>query len=539
MSSKFKEILEKKEFIFTFELVPGRSVRTRQYKDILRFLEESTKYNFFQAFTITDNAGGHPALAPSALGREIKRMGMETIIHFSCKDKNRNQLESDLLALDREGLHNLLVITGDYPFYGYLGKAKPVFDLDSVLLLKMISEMEKGMELSKFAPGGGIELPPIPFFKGCVINPFKLTLAETWIQYIKLYKKLKAGAYFVITQSGFFPKKWLELKKLLDEGLTKILAELFHEPSIYSPEEDEKFRKIPLIGGLLYTNTLIIKSLLNTKIPGILMGKKFLETLERTEDLEDKILELNAKLAAILKGFGYKGVHLTVFPLNYEKLQVFMDYFYKFESRWEEYLPEFDERVVFLEKGQLKEKDLAFISEDLSFFSLKPTKHKRRAIFYLSKIFHFLFFARELPWYPLLVKLSKLFDKSPCLKRWVTTWEYTLKRALYNCRECGDCCLYELNYLCPQSDCAKYILNGACGGSINGYCEVYPFEKRCIYVRAFERAISKKELKKLLFPFDNYYIPPRNWSLYKTSSWLNFHLFRDHHAKYEIPLNNH
>jgi len=66
------------------------------------------------------------------LGLEISRLGIDPLIHFTCKDKNRNQIESILYSLDRNGPSNLLVMTGDFPLYGFEGKAKPVFDLDSI-----------------------------------------------------------------------------------------------------------------------------------------------------------------------------------------------------------------------------------------------------------------------------------------------------------------------------------------------------------------------------------------------------------------------
>ncbi len=75
------------------------------------------------------------------LGLEIKKMGLDVITHFSCKDKNRNQMESLLFGWDREGLCNLLVLSGDYPKKGFQGTPKPVFDLGSVQALHLISRM--------------------------------------------------------------------------------------------------------------------------------------------------------------------------------------------------------------------------------------------------------------------------------------------------------------------------------------------------------------------------------------------------------------
>lgn len=527
MSRSLRDLLENENsFIFTFELVPGRSVRTRHYQEILRFLEESPKYNLFQAFSITDNAGGHPALSPIPLGRTIKDLGLEVIIHFSCKDKNRNQLESELLALDREGLHNLLVLTGDYPFYGYGGRAKPVFDLDSVQLLQMITQMEKGFELPKEAPGGGVTLPAIPFYKGAVVNPFKWSLSELWWQYIKLYKKLLAGAYFIITQVGFYPKKWYELKELFQVGITRILSQFLEEPSFYQRDFDQRAQQIPLIGSILFLTPPLIRALSKGKIPGIYITESLVELYRQRSNWEDLSLEICAKLAVILKGLGYRGVHLCSFPLDYEKLLIFLEKFYHYEKNWEHYLGEFNDDTIYLENtnGIIRGRMPCILMDT---FSLEY-KGKRNLFYYLNEVIHRLFFEKKTRRFFLFQRIAKAISKSKRILRFFTNVEYGIKKLLFDCQKCGDCSLWEFNYSCPQSQCAKYLLNGPCGGSIFGYCEVYPFEKRCHFVTAFERVKEKKELKKFFRPVRGDILPPRNWSLYRTSSWINFYLLKDH-----------
>jgi methylenetetrahydrofolate reductase (NADPH) len=74
------------------------------------------------------------------------------------------------------------------------------------------------------------------------------------------------------------------------------------------------------------------------------------------------------------------------------------------------------------------------------------------------------------------------------------------------------------------------LLNGPCGGSIKGFCEVYPFEKKCHFVKVFEESPSREVLRKFMNPGKTFFIPARNWDLFKTSSWLNFYLERDHRA---------
>ncbi|MFN3505251.1 MAG: methylenetetrahydrofolate reductase C-terminal domain-containing protein [Caldimicrobium sp.] len=526
MSIEFRDLLKKEGFIFTFELVPGRSVRTREYQEILRFLQESTKERLFQVFSITDNAGGHPALSPIPLGKTIKDLGLEAIIHFSCKDKNRNQIESELLALDREGLHNLLVLTGDYPFYGYMGKAKPVFDLDSVLLLKLITDMERGIELPKGAPGGGKVLPGIPFFKGAVVNPFKLTYEELFWQYFKLYLKLKAGAYFIISQVGFYPKPWKELKIILDRGFKQFLSQILEEP-LPAIEKEESFKDIPILGSILYLSPGLINLIKKGKIPGILLTEGIIKAFEKSSNFERKNLEILAKFVSILKTLGYKGVHLCGFPLNYSKINHFLELFYKYENKGEDFMEEFENIAVLeLNRGKLKKAFPSFLSKAYGFkktFSLS---------YFANHLIHSLFFNTSSRFYPLFKKVISKIDESPFLKKYFTMFEYVIKKILFSCQECGDCTLFEFNYYCPQSGCAKYLLNGPCGGSVAGYCEVYPYLKECHFVKALKSPSTKKNIKKFLHLFRSGHLPPRDWELYKSSSWINFYLKRDHH-KYE------
>lgn len=527
MQIEFKILLKKEDFLFTFELVPGRSVRTRQYQEILKFLEESSQKKIFQVFSITDNAGGHPALSPIPLGKTIKDLGLEAIIHFSCKDKNRNQIESELLALDREGLRNLLVLTGDYPFYGYLGKAKPVFDLDSVILLQMISEMERGIELPQGAPGGGVRLPGIPFIKGAVVNPFKLTQAELFWQYIKLYKKLKSGANFIITQVGFYPKKWKELKIIQEMGFSKFFSNLLDQP-LEDGQGDNLYKTIPFFGSILYLTPLLTNLVKKGRIPGILITEKILNELGKTSNFEAKNIEILAKIASILKYLGYKGVHLCGFPLNYAKISLFMDCFQKFEGRGGEFLEEFGGTVI------LDTPNGTFKGDFPSFFTngfALSFKGKASLTYLFNELIHKVFFNPSNFLYSRIKKIFLRIDQSARCKKYFTGFEYFIKKLLFNCQECGDCTLWEFNYYCPQSGCAKYLLNGPCGGSIAGYCEVYPFLKKCHYVSALERATSKGALKKFFHPSANFSLPPRNWELYKSSSWLNFYLERDNHKK--------
>ncbi len=502
------------EFVITFELVPSRSTRTRQYKDIINFISKVSKENLpIKVFTITDNAGGNPALTPSVLGNDLKTMGFIPIVHFSCKDKNRNAIESKLFALDREGLHNLLIMTGDYPRYGFFGKAKPVFDLDAVSLLYLITEIEKGIELPSWAPGGGVKLAPIPFYKGAIVNPFKILPAELFWQYVKFYRKFKAKAYFFITQVGFHPQGFADFIGIIKLGFTRLFAEYLQDPSIYNPEDDKKLKELPILAGLFYVNEKIARIFKNNNIPGIYFRDDFYNVLDPIDSL--------AKFMYLVKELRYKGVHLCGLPLKLEKFQQLLEKFNNYLAK----KPELDKLFGISPKNQ-------GVSQPYSLYEVFNRNKKESPVssqifrYKLYDVLHYLFFSKTSPIYPQLKKLALFIDRHERIKNLFTRTEYFFKKLLFNCQECGDCFLPEVAYLCPQSQCAKFLVNGPCGGSWNGYCEVYPRKKICVYVRAYERL---KKAKKLNQVFKISFVPPRNWALYKTSSWLNFYLDKDHH----------
>ena len=122
---------------------------------MLRTAEQAARGGLVNAVSLTDNPGGHPTLFPDVIGLEICRLGIDPIVHFTCKDKNRNQIESILYELDRIGIHNLLVMTGDYPRYGFEGQANPVCDLDSVQAIRLVSQNEPGTRPGRKGSLGG------------------------------------------------------------------------------------------------------------------------------------------------------------------------------------------------------------------------------------------------------------------------------------------------------------------------------------------------------------------------------------------------
>jgi methylenetetrahydrofolate reductase (NADPH) len=103
--------------------------------------------------------------------------------------------------------------------------------------------------------------------------------------------------------------------------------------------------------------------------------------------------------------------------------------------------------------------------------------------------------------------------------------EQAVKVPLYDCRDCGDCSLPDIAYLCPESQCAKNQRNGPCGGTHDGECEVPG--RTCIWVRAYDRLRAWGESDGML---DRPPVVTDN-ALRRTSAWGNAFLERDHLAK--------
>ncbi len=141
----------------------------------------------------------------------------------------------------------------------------------------------------------------------------------------------------------------------------------------------------------------------------------------------------------------------------------------------------------------------------------------------LAKLVHNLAFTKKGPLFK-PARAACLYLAGSRFAQWLTRFEHIAKFLAFGCQNCGDCTLAELTFLCPQSGCAKYLLNGPCGGSRNGWCEVYPGRKRCLYVKLYERA----EKDGITRNWQKGYVPPRNWALNNSSSWVNFFQGKDH-----------
>jgi len=217
-------------------------------------------------------------MTPLAACSALSQKGFETIMHLTCRDRNRLALQSELLGAQYLGIKNLLVMSGDYPTKGDHPGAKPVYDLDSVQLLDMISNLNSGVDLSGNSLEGKTE-----FFTGAVSNT-----ELTEVALMKLGKKIKAGARFIITQAVFDGGKFSEfMDKIHDAGggQTGIIAGII-------PLKSEKSAQF-----------------LNSNIAGVKVPDYVIRRLNSASEPEAVGIEIAADLIKQLRGV-CDGVHI-------------------------------------------------------------------------------------------------------------------------------------------------------------------------------------------------------------------------------------
>jgi len=489
------DLADPDNFLVTLELVPARESFGQRTATLVGIAKDAFTDGRVSAVSITDNPGGNPALSPDVLGAEIFKQGMDVIVHFTCRDTNRVGMESRVLQLAHMGIKNILSLTGDYSGKGFGGKGTPVFDLDSVLLSKML----KGLGERIVASGD-----PDTFFTGCAVSPFKSRESECMAQYKKLDMKIEAGASFVITQLGYDVRKFEELIR-------------FHK---------NHNAHIPVMASVYLLSPKSARAMNRGRVPGVYVSDNLYEKVvsEWRTDPRNGLkhaVERAAKLGVVLKGLGYRAIHIGGIHRSFKTVAAILNHMEKIENHWVDYLGEFTadkkEKAYYWYEQDSSDGD---VTKDKPYWKEKLFDH---IPYRMLNFAHNLLFNKSGMLAPACRTLASVLERSN--KTWVLKrcLEDPVKVLFLSCQSCGDCAIQHVAFLCPESGCPKHTRNGPCGGSREGACEVYP-EKQCIWVRTHGRLKHANRLS--CFMQDQ--VPPRMWELNKTSAWANFHLGKDH-----------
>jgi len=273
----FKETLDSGKFVITAELSPPKGVDIGDVLQKADFLIGKV-----HGVNVTDNQRAVLHLSSLAFCALLKQKGLDPILQMTCRDRNSLALQSDILGAYALGIRNVLALSGDYPRKVQYKAVKPVFDIDSVQLVKLIRDMENGKDLA------GEDLKGSPkFCVGAVVNP---TADPLDMQLIKLQKKVDAGAEFIQTQIVY------------DVNAFKFFR------------DRTKDIKTKYILGILPFRTYKMAEFLANEVQGVNVPQSVLKRMENAKDPVKEGIEISIEIINSLKGY-IDGIHLMT--LNY------------------------------------------------------------------------------------------------------------------------------------------------------------------------------------------------------------------------------
>src|SRR5437870_6720609 len=232
--SNWARKIAKGEFVTTVEVLPPKGCDPWKTLDAIRLLKDAG----VDGVNIPDGPRAQTRMGAMATAILVEReIGMESVLHYCCRDRNLLGMMSDLLGAAALGLRNLLIITGDPPKMGPYPDATAVFDIDSIGLTNMVNKLNHGLDLGNNPIG-----KPTAFSIGVGVNPGAVNMEEE----IRRFEwKVEAGAEYAITQPVF-----------ASDQLKRFLVIIEHV-------------KIPIVAGIWPLVSFRNAEFLHNEVPGV------------------------------------------------------------------------------------------------------------------------------------------------------------------------------------------------------------------------------------------------------------------------------
>jgi methylenetetrahydrofolate reductase (NADPH) len=498
VSNPLREALRAGRFCYVVELVASALKREAQ---VLEVASRLAGLPAVAAGSVTSYAGGSIGHDPIRVGTAARARGLTPNIHLTCVSQDRRGLRKMLEDLNALGIENVFALTGDYPAATDASQSPPVFDLDSVQLVRLIAELRRAAGM--------------PFHVSVAVSPFKYVEADCVYQYVKLEKKIAAGADLAITQVGWDAEKFRELRRYLRE----------------------RDLRTPVLGNVYVLTLPAAERMATGQPPGCWVSPALLEVVRAEQASPDRgrhaRLERAARIVAVLQGLGYAGAYIGG-THDADQVAWIIRRAEELAAEWERLADElrFGDPAGFYLYGQPRTSGPAAPSplrregggEGHPHAGPLPgweTAYRgppviTRVLDLMGRLFPV---TRDTWLRRALARGFAWIDRRPALARAVERMELAIKRPAFGCQACGNCVLGSMEYVCPQT-CPKQMRNGPCGGAHLGRCEVV--DRPCIWVSVYERAkaAGRQEVLRV-------YVPPPDRALAGTSSWINYFLERD------------
>lgn len=484
-------------FVCTAELVLGRDHNAVEAEEFVR--EAAGARDGVKVISLTDLPGGHPALPPEAFISFVQAHHLTPIAHLTGKDGNRSLLEGRLHALARLGVENVLALTGDAQKQGFGGESKPVYDLDSALILWLIRALSRGLDYDVGAKTERVS--PIDFFSGAVVNPYKVREPDLLMQLYKLRLKVAAGAQFIITQVGYNLRKLYELKQYM---------------------EREGIGQVPVLANIYVPTATIARKMQSGEIAGCVITDEFIQRLEKEK--KPQRLERAALMVAAVKDLGFAGAHIGGFGLSHRDFMAIMERASAIGKDWRVRIDE----LVYPCPGEfyLLPPGANGFSDGAGKYQTGSSRPQASLVQRLADIAYRHLIKDDC----VAARFVGARLKSRVRVNGGNGWRHSFwglllepstwfRKATLGCVSCGDCLQDHLSYAgCSMRWCYKELRNGPCGGSrVDGSCEARP-ELPCIWNLIYSASLAMGEDPA---KFAHTLVPPRDWQLNHTNALVN------------------
>ena len=244
--SQLQFALENGQFAITAEMAPPKGYDFTEQVEVAQLLKGKV-----HGVNVTDMQSACLKASSLGLGVHLKQAGLEPILQITGRDRNRMAIMGEILSAASFGIDTMLALTGDHPVVGDCKQSKPVYDLDSVGILNMLSRMvESGCDCGGNPLTGGAP----KFFKGAAVTPVYEPMI---LQVNTLRQKVEAGARYIQTQ-GIFDVE--SLKRFLDAV-------------------DKANINVPIMAGIIPLKAAGMAKFMNQNVPGIAVPQDQIDRL--------------------------------------------------------------------------------------------------------------------------------------------------------------------------------------------------------------------------------------------------------------------
>lgn len=247
--SRFQTAAQSGKFLVTAEVMPPKGGDPTHMIEMGHLLKD-----WVHGVNVTDGSRAVMRMSSLVASALLLQNGIEPIFQMACRDRNRIALQADLMGAQALGIRNVLALTGDPVAAGDHPDAKPVFDLESVRLIRLIHKLNAGEDCN----GKPLTNQATTLFPGAAVDPQCGSFSGLQRRF---ERKIEAGAQFFQSQ---LISDFERLEKFMDK--------------IASPY------KVPVLAGIFLLKSAKNARFINKNVPGVMIPEHIIERLEKAQD---------------------------------------------------------------------------------------------------------------------------------------------------------------------------------------------------------------------------------------------------------------